>query len=106
MFNLDFSLIAILSILILTITGVKSVADHLEFISKNTIVDRVIGDSKVDKAKSQVKSQAKLFKSKFLIELGFRPGFLTYGARLAFTKSKRIFIKVLILYHYDLQCHI
>lgn len=78
----------------------------MNLFSKNTIIDRIIGKSKVDKAKSQVKSQAKLSKSKLLIELGFRPGFLTHGARLAFTKSKQIFTKVPIFYHYDPKCHI
>ena len=32
--------------------------------------------------------------------------FLTLGAKLAFTKLKQIFLKVLILHHFDLEYYI
>lgn len=34
------------------------------------------------------------------------PGFITPGARLAFTKLRQTFIKALILYYFDLEYYI
>ena len=36
----------------------------------------------------------------------FKSGFLNLEARLAFTKLKQRFIKALVLYYFDLECHI
>ena len=35
-----------------------------------------------------------------------RSDFLTSEARLAFTKLRQAFIKAMILYHFDSECHI
>lgn len=44
-----------------------------------------------------------LANSKLLVEPSFRPGFLTLRARLIFAKLRYVFIKILILYHFDLK---
>ena len=62
-------------------------------IGNNQVDDEV--DNKVGK-KGQNLSKSKTKKS----------GFLTSGARMTFTKLKQAFIKALILYHFDLKCHI
>ena len=61
-----------------------------------------IEDNKVEK-KGQKTSKSKNFsKSKKTV----RSDFLTPGARLVFTKLRQAFVKVPILYHFDLECHI
>ena len=71
---------------------------------RSKIVDDKV-DDKVDnktRKKNWNPSKSKnLFKSK-KIELDF----LTSGARMAFTKLRQVFIKILILYHFDLERYI
>lgn len=38
--------------------------------------------------------------------MSFKMGFLTFQASLIFTQLKKAFIKALILYYFDLKCHI
>ena len=49
-----------------------------------------------------------LFKSKksSMLKKTLRSNFSTSGARLAFTKLRQAFIKALIFYHFDSECHI
>ncbi len=38
--------------------------------------------------------------------MSFKASFLTFEASLAFTQLKKVFTKALILYYFDLECHI
>lgn len=63
-------------------------------------------NSKIGKAK--VKNMIifdLLTKSKLLIKLSSGMSFLTFEARLAFTKLKETFINVIIFHHFDLKYH-
>ena len=72
-----------------------------------------IGGSEIDgcevrknevEKKSQKKSMSKKSsKSKIIIE---SLDFFTPGAKLAFTKLRQVFIKALILHHFDVKYHI
>ena len=61
-----------------------------------------VGNNKVGKKGQKTSKSKNSFKSKKTI--GFN--FFTLGARLMFTKLKQVFIKVLILHHFDLKRHI
>ena len=66
-------------------------------------------DAKTAKSKSESKSKGKnlvkFFSVKYKV-FGSRLGFLTPGARQAFTKLRQAFIKVSIFHYFDLDCHI
>lgn len=44
--------------------------------------------------------------SKLLAESSFLTGFITFKARLVFAQLRQVFIKVPILYHFDLEYYI
>lgn len=84
----------------LRITMVKLSAKNLRLIGKNNTIDRVGGNSKVDKTKFQSNFSVKLAKfknmvrpyflakSKFLARPSSKTDFLISKARLVFAKSK------------------
>lgn len=95
----------------------KSVAKNPKPIVEESIVDKVGIDNAIGRAKFQVDSQMKSSKSKnmirpclaklhLLLEPSFRPGFLTSRARLVFAELRQVFIKMLILYHFDAEYYI
>ena len=92
----------------LRITALKFLVKDLIFVGKNSTIDGV-GDnvSKVrgTKSKNIIMSDF-LIKLKSLVEQSFKLGFLTFKANLLFAKLKQVFIEILILYHFDLECHI
>lgn len=82
-------------------------ARNLVFVSQASTIDRMGSNSKIGKAK--VKNMIifnLLTKSKLLVKLSSEMGFLTFEARLAFTKLKETLIDVLIFHHFDLKYHI
>ena len=65
-----------------------------------------IGGSKIDSIEfgdNKIGKNQKMSKSKKII--GFS-NFFTSKARLTFTKLRQVFVKALILYHFDPECHI
>lgn len=61
--------------------------------------------AKLSKTKNIVRPYL-LVKSKLLMRLGSKSGFLTPKARLIFAKFRQIFIKVQILQYFDSKYHI
>lgn len=95
----------------------KSVAKNPKPIVEESIVDKVGIDNAIGRAKFQLDSQMKSSKSKnmirpclaklhLLLEPSFRPGFLTSRARWVFAELRQVFIKMLILYHFDAEYYI
>ena len=77
-----------------------------EFDNKDEVGDNKVSDNKVgDNEISKWKNHSKIFKSKKIISFIIL-SFFTPEVRLMFIKLKQIFVKALILYHFDLECHI
>lgn len=96
------------------ITTSKNNISNLTFITKVEAIERV-GDSCneidnidiIDINSTRSVKIYKLTKSKILIWLKrTRTRFFTFGARLIFTKLRQAFIKVLIVYYFDLEYYI
>lgn len=80
---------------------------ELKSVDKANTINRVGGNSEVGRVKSKnMIIPESLAKSKSLVKPSFRMGFLTSRARLAFIKLKQVFIKALILYHFDWNINI
>ena len=60
-----------------------------------------VKDNEVEKNDQKISKSKNLFKSK-KTELDF----FTFGARLTFTKLRQVFVKVLIIHHFDPKCYI
>ena len=60
------------------------------------------GDNEIRKKGQKTSKSKNLSKSKKIIGLAF----LTLRARLAFTKLRQAFVKVVILLHFNPECHI
>lgn len=88
-------------------TSVEPSVKNLVLVGKS-IINKVDGSaSKISKTKSKNTVILNfLAKSKLLVELSSGSGFLIFGARLAFAKSRQVFIEALIFYHFDPKCHI
>ena len=70
-------------------------------IDSNEIDSNEIKNDKVEKNDQKTSKSKKLFKFK-KTELSF----FIFKARLAFTKLRQLFVKVLIFYQFDLECYI
>ena len=75
--------------------------DRIDPVDRDKIDDGKVEDNEIGKNQKMFKSK-KLFKSKKIIGLDF----LTLKARLAFTKLRQVFVKALILYHFNPNRHI
>ena len=71
-------------------------------INDNEVDSSEVGDNGIEKNIKKLPKYKNL--SKF--QKAVRSDFLTPGASLAFTKLRQTFVKSLILYHFDLKCHI
>lgn len=98
----------VLFISILRITMIKSSIKTQIFIDKGNTINKVSdGISKNNRVKFKNMVIFKfLTKFKLLIKTSPKSGFLTFEARLAFVKLKKVFIKALILYYFDLKYYI
>ena len=83
--------------------GSRARRDGSELDKRKTVDNKVDDefDNKVEKKSQNPSKSENLSKSK-KTELGF----LTSGARMAFTKLRQVFIKSLIFHHFDLERHI
>lgn len=90
---------------------------NLILVSRDNVINEVSGNSKVGAkiiSTSGKNHNPKTTNSKFFIKpnhdfsskKGFRSGFFTLKARLAFTKWRQMFVKVLILNYFDKNYHI
>ena len=64
------------------------------------------GEVEVDEFKKKVQKTSKSKNSSKSKKAVRSSGFLTPGAKLAFTELSQAFFKALILHHFDLECHI
>ena len=84
--------------------GGNSRAGH----DKSKLDESAIGDDEVDeindedRKKDQNPTKSKNLSKSKKTELGF----LISGARIAFTELRQAFVKALILYHFNPECHI
>ena len=62
-----------------------------------------VGDDEVEKKVQKTSKSKNLSKSKKTVG---PLSFFIPGVKLAFTKLKQVFLKALIFYHFDLECHI
>ena len=77
-------------------------------INNNKVDSGEAGDNEIRKKGQKTSKSKNLFKSKKLSKSKkmVESDFFTPGARLAFTKLRQIFIKVLILHYFDSERHI
>ena len=71
-------------------------------IDNNEIDDSEVGDDKFEKNVQKLSKSKNLFKSKEIVRLNF----FIFGARLAFTKLRQVFVKAPIFQHFDTKRHI
>ena len=97
---------------VVRVGGDSRVGHNKKKLDRNEIDDNEVDSGKIDdkiEKKDQKTSKSKnsftfkkLSKSKKLL----RSDFFTPRARLAFTKLRQAFVKALIFYHFDSECHI
>ena len=71
-------------------------------IDRSEVDDNEVGDNEVRKKVQKSIKFKNSFKSKKTVGSDFFP----FGAKIAFTKLRQAFVKIPILHHFDLECHI
>lgn len=93
---------------ILKTTLIKFLTKNLISIDEGNTIDKVgSGVNKIGGAKSKnIIMPNFLVKFKSLVKSSFVLSFLTFGARLAFSKLRQAFIEISIFYNFNQKCHI